>query len=53
MMLDHLGETEGAKLIVDVIEEIISSGKVLTKDLSGNANTEGVTNAIIEKIKRL
>ena len=41
------------KLIVNAIEEIISSGKVLTKDLGGNANTEGVTNAIIEKIKRL
>ena len=53
MMLDHLGETEGAKLIVNAIEEIISNGEVLTKDLGGNANTQEVTQAIIEKIKKL
>ena len=53
MMLDHLGETEGAKLIVNAIEEIISNGEVLTKDLGGNANTQEVTQAIIDKIKKL
>jgi isocitrate/isopropylmalate dehydrogenase len=52
-MLDHLGEKEGSNLIVNAIEETISIGNVLTKDLGGNSNTEEVTNAIIEKIKKL
>ena len=52
-MLDHLGETEGAKVIVNAIEEVTSNGKILTKDLGGNANTQEVTQAIVEKIKRL
>ena len=53
MMLDHLGEKEGSKLIMSAIEEIILNGTVLTKDLGGNSNTEEVTGAIIEKIKKL
>mgnify|MGYP001166644155 FL=1 len=53
MMLDHLGEKEGAKLILNAIQEIISNGRVLTKDLGGNSNTQEVTNAIIHKIKNL
>lgn len=53
MMLDHLGEKEGSNLIMNAIEETISNGNVLTKDLGGNSNTEEVTNAIIEKIKKL
>lgn len=52
MMLDHLGEKEGSTLIMNAIEETISKGKVLTKDLGGNSNTEEVTNAIIDKIER-
>ena len=52
MMLEHLGEKEGSNLIMNAIEETISKGKVLTKDLGGNSNTEEVTNAIIDKIER-
>jgi len=52
MMLDHLGETEGAQLMVDAIEKITAKGEVLTRDLGGKANTQEVTQAIIGEIKR-
>ena len=50
MMLDHLGEVEAAKLLMEAIENIIKEGKTLTKDLGGNASTQEVTAAIIDKI---
>ena len=50
MMLDHLGEMEGAKLLMGAIENIIKEGKVLTRDLGGNASTQEVSAAIIDKI---
>ena len=52
MMLDHLGESEGAKLMVDAIEKITSKGIVLTRDLGGKASTEEMTDAIIKEIKQ-
>ena len=51
MMLDHLGETEGANLMVDAIEKITSKGEILTRDLGGKHDTHGVTQAIIQQIK--
>lgn len=50
MMLDHLGQTEAAKAVVDAIEAVTSEGKVLTPDLGGKANTAELTQAIIEKL---
>ena len=52
MMLDHLGESEGAKLMIDAIEKITSRGIVLTRDLGGKASTEEMTDAIIKEIKQ-
>jgi len=52
MMLDHLGETEGAKLIVNAIENITEKGDILTRDLGGTAGTQDVTKAIIEQISQ-
>ena len=51
MMLDHLGETEGASLIIDSIEKLTSEGKVLTPDLGGICSTQEVTQEAIRKIK--
>lgn len=51
MMLEHLGEKEGAKLILNAIEKITANGKALTKDLGGVAHTNEVTQAIIREIK--
>lgn len=50
MMLDWLGEHEAAKRIERAVEKVLSEGKVRTYDLGGNATTEDMGNAIIEKI---
>lgn len=52
MMLDHLGEDEAARLIVDAIEKTTSEGRVLTRDLGGTANTTELTDEIILKIQK-
>jgi tartrate dehydrogenase/decarboxylase/D-malate dehydrogenase len=51
MMLEHLGEMEAAKLLLDSIESLTSAGKVLTKDLGGDAKTNEVTDEVIKIIK--
>jgi tartrate dehydrogenase/decarboxylase/D-malate dehydrogenase len=51
MMLEHLGEMEAAKLLLDSIESLTSAGKVLTKDLGGEAKTNEVTDEVIKIIK--
>lgn len=50
MMLDHLGEKEAAKNIVDGIEHATSQGN-LTKDLKGNASTSEVAARIVDFIE--
>jgi tartrate dehydrogenase/decarboxylase/D-malate dehydrogenase len=39
MMLDHLGEAEAAKAIVDAIERILPDSRLRTRDLGGSAST--------------
>ena len=51
MMLAHLGELEAAKLLMDAIETLTFSRKVLTRDLGGTATTTEVTNELINIIK--
>ncbi|MDZ7934667.1 MAG: isocitrate/isopropylmalate family dehydrogenase [Emticicia sp.] len=51
MMLDHLGEKEGAALILKAIEAVVLEGTALTPDLGGKAQTKDVTQAIIKKLK--
>jgi len=53
MMLDHLGEYEGARLIMDGIEACTEEGNTLTPDLGGKAKTNEVTDAIIKHISLL
>ncbi len=50
MMLEHLGETEAASILMDAIESITLNGDVLTRDLGGTASTNEVTNEVIKAI---
>lgn len=50
MMLEHLGQAEAAQAVVEAIEAVTSEGKVLTPDLGGKANTDELTQAIIDKL---
>lgn len=50
MMLEHFGEMEAAKLLMEAIEDTTEEGNVLTKDLGGKASTQDMTLVIIDKI---
>ncbi len=51
MMLEHLGEAEAAELLLNTIETLTAQGKVLTRDLGGNASTTAVTQEILRLIQ--
>ncbi|EAZ95247.1 Tartrate dehydrogenase [Flavobacteria bacterium BAL38] len=51
MMLEHLGEIEASKELMQAIETLTSSRKVLTRDLGGKASTTEVTHELIKIIK--
>jgi tartrate dehydrogenase/decarboxylase/D-malate dehydrogenase len=51
MMLEHLGEKEGARLLMGAIESALAAG-VLTPDLGGTATTRDVTRAVIDALAR-
>ena len=53
MMLDYLGEKEGAKMIEDAVIAVLVEGKVRTADLGGKETTSDMAKAIVEKIKSL
>jgi tartrate dehydrogenase/decarboxylase/D-malate dehydrogenase len=46
MMLEHLGESEAARVIVKAIEEVLADGSVLTPDMGGRAGTKELGQAI-------
>ncbi|MEM2990286.1 MAG: isocitrate/isopropylmalate family dehydrogenase, partial [Halobacteria archaeon] len=50
MMMEYLGECEAAERIELAVENVLSEGKVKTYDLGGDATTQDMGNAIIEKI---
>ena len=51
MMLNHIGENNAAQKIENALFEFLKEGKILTKDLKGNATTSEFTNEIIKKIQ--
>ena len=51
MMLEHIKENEKAKKIENALFEVFKEGKILTKDLKGNASTKEFSNEIIKKIR--
>jgi len=50
MMLDYLGEKEASDRIIQSIEKSLSDKKNRTKDLSGDADTNRCTDAIIKNL---
>lgn len=49
-MLDHFGELEWGKRVLDVIEEMLVEKSVLTPDLGGDATTSQVGDRVVEKL---
>jgi tartrate dehydrogenase/decarboxylase / D-malate dehydrogenase len=50
MMLDHLGEKEAGRAIVDAIERVLAEKTLRTRDLGGNADTVACGKAVAEAI---
>ena len=50
MMLDHIGENELSKVVMDSIENVCAQGKVITPDLGGKAKTWEVGDEIVKNI---
>lgn len=51
LMLDHLGRKDLSTKIIKAIEAVLFEEKVRTADIGGNATTEQMGSAIVEKIK--
>jgi tartrate dehydrogenase/decarboxylase/D-malate dehydrogenase len=49
-MLDHLGEADAAKLVMNAIEHVTANPSLHTGDLGGDATTVQVTNAVCKHI---
>jgi tartrate dehydrogenase/decarboxylase/D-malate dehydrogenase len=49
MMLEHLGEPDGARLLEDAFGGVLASG-VRTRDLGGAATTEDFARAVLERL---
>jgi len=50
MMLDHLGHRDVYDRILSAVERVVSSGKIRTPDLGGQANTKELADAIVKEI---
>jgi len=50
MMLDHLGETEAATIVLSAMEEVLTAGQHLTPDLGGSSDTGAMGEAIAARI---
>ena len=49
-MLEHLGETETARRLLDAVEQVCAAG-IMTPDVGGTATTSEVTDAVVEAIR--
>jgi tartrate dehydrogenase/decarboxylase/D-malate dehydrogenase len=50
LMLDHLGQADASRAIVDAIERVLAEGRVRTPDLGGTATTGDVTAAVLTAV---
>jgi tartrate dehydrogenase/decarboxylase/D-malate dehydrogenase len=53
MMLEHLGEIEAARAVMQAIERVVAAGDALTPDLGGSARTTEAGDAIARAIDQV
>jgi tartrate dehydrogenase/decarboxylase/D-malate dehydrogenase len=53
MMLQHLGEDRGARVMMSAIEQVCAEGKVKTPDMGGCNSTTEMADAIAQKVAEL
>ena len=51
MMLDHLGEPQAARRVIEAIEHVTADTALHTPDLGGNATTRMVTDAMLAFVR--
>jgi tartrate dehydrogenase/decarboxylase/D-malate dehydrogenase len=49
-MLEHLGEPEAARQLMQAIEQVTADPRLHTRDLGGHAGTAQVTQAVCERL---
>ncbi|MCC8061344.1 MAG: tartrate dehydrogenase [Clostridiales bacterium] len=52
-MLDFFGHEDWGAKLIDIIEDILKEGRVLTPDLGGNAKTAEVGDEVVAKLRKL
>jgi len=52
LMLEHLGEREAAKHLMDAIESVTADPALHTRDLGGSATTAQVTGAVCARLSK-
>ncbi|KQW58075.1 tartrate dehydrogenase [Variovorax sp. Root411] len=50
MLLEHLGEAQAARRVMEAVEHVTANRSLHTRDLGGNATTAQVTRAVCEHI---
>ena len=50
MLLEHLGETEAARQLMQAVEAVTATPALHTRDLGGTATTEAVTQAVCDQL---
>jgi tartrate dehydrogenase/decarboxylase / D-malate dehydrogenase len=53
LMLEHLGETEAAGILMAAVETVTAQGRCLPADLGGTAKTREVTEAVCEALRNV
>jgi tartrate dehydrogenase/decarboxylase / D-malate dehydrogenase len=51
MMLEHFGENELAKAIMDALQDVLEEGRIVTPDLGGNATTEEFGEQVCRRLR--
>lgn len=50
LLLEHLGEADAARRVMNAIENVTANPKLHTRDLGGNATTDEVTEAVCAEV---
>src|SRR5690349_15802722 len=50
MMLEHLGDDDGARRVRRALEQTVRDGRCVTRDVGGTATTEQFTDAVIARL---
>ena len=52
LMLEHLGEVDAARRLMQAVESVTANAKLHTRDLGGTATTAEVTDAVCAAISK-